>query len=100
MQFMTEHPDYRTYHQHTRVPEELFFHSILAGTDFAYEVVNDCLRFNAWDGMRARVLTTDDLPAMLESNKLFARKFDGDVDATVLDRLEELVLPDQHVQAA
>ena len=54
---MTEHPDYRTYHQHTRVPEELFFHSILAGTDFAYEVVNDCLRFNAWDGMRARVLT-------------------------------------------
>ncbi len=38
-----------------------------------------------------RVLTMDDLPAMLESESLFARKFDTAEDEDVLTRLAEQV---------
>lgn len=93
LRFVGEHPDYRRYHEHTLLPDELFFQSILLGTDFArhHEVVNDSLRFMRWppDATHPRVLTLDDLREMLASENLFARKFDPGVDATVIDRLVE-----------
>jgi hypothetical protein len=93
LRFVHEHPDYRAYHDHTLAPDELFFQSILLGTEFAarYEVVNDSLRFMVWlEGAdHPRTLTSDDLPAMLESEKLFARKLDAAADGTVLGRLVE-----------
>jgi hypothetical protein len=92
--FLDEHPDYRRYHEYTLAPEELFFQSILVGTDFAsnYGVINDDLRFLLWNGApRPLTLKIDDLPAMLASGKIFARKFDETVDNAVLARLAELV---------
>jgi hypothetical protein len=94
--FLERHPDYRRYHEHTLAPDELFFQSILAGTDFAdrAEVVDDSLRFMRWPAEEShpRTLGIDDLPAMLESEALFARKFDPAVDADVLARLSERVV--------
>jgi hypothetical protein len=94
--FLDEHPDYRRYHEHTLAPDEIFFQSILAGTGFAEraEVVDDSLRFMRWhpDESHPRVLTVDDLSAMLDSGALFARKFDPAVDEYVLARLTERVI--------
>jgi hypothetical protein len=90
--FLTSHPDYRRYHQHTRIPEEIFFTSILAGADYEGELANDSLRYVRWgEQLSPLTLTVDDLPDMLGSGKLFARKFDSTVDETVLDRLSDLV---------
>jgi hypothetical protein len=93
--FLDEHPDYRRYHEHTLAPDELFFQSALLGTDFASqnEVVNDTLRFMRWHGGEShpRVLGSEVLPAMLESEALFARKFDAAVDRAVLASLAERV---------
>jgi Core-2/I-Branching enzyme len=93
LRFVDEHPDYRRYHVHTWVPEEMFFQSVLAGTDFTnrHELIDDNLRFYDWEGLRARTLTIDDLPAILNSGKLFARKLDASIDASVLARLAERV---------
>jgi hypothetical protein len=93
LRFVDEHPDYRPYHTHTFAPDEVFFQSILAGTDFAArnEIVDDSLRFYAWEDMHARTLTANDLPALLSSDKLFARKFDPRLDSEVLARLAERV---------
>lgn len=89
--FIDEHPDYRRYHTHTLAPDEVFFQSILLGTDFAaeHEIVNDTLRFMHWPDKEShpRVLTIDDLSAMRESEALFGRKFDAAVDEAVLARL-------------
>jgi hypothetical protein len=91
LDFIDEHPDYRRYHEHTLAPDELFFQSILLGTNFAgeHEIVDDTLRFMRWPEKEShpRVLTMDDLPAILESESLFARKFDAVVDEAVLARL-------------
>jgi len=93
--FLDRHPDYRRYHEHTLAPDEIFFQSILAGTGFAEraEVVDDNLRFMRWspEESHPRALRLGDLPAMLASDALFARKFDRDVDGDVLDRLRERV---------
>ncbi|MFL5902046.1 MAG: beta-1,6-N-acetylglucosaminyltransferase [Solirubrobacterales bacterium] len=95
LRFMDERPDYRRYHEHTLIPSEVFFHSILAVPDFAdrVEVVDDDLRFTIWPetSSHPRTLKTDDLPAMEGSGKLFGRKFDEEVDRTVLERLTERV---------
>jgi Core-2/I-Branching enzyme len=94
--FLDAHPDYRRYHEHTLAPDELFFQSILLGTGFAaeHEVVDEALRFMRWPegGSHPRVLTIEDLPAMLASGKPFGRKFDAAVDREVLARLRERVV--------
>jgi hypothetical protein len=94
--FLDRHPGYRRYHERTLAPDEVFFQSILAGTGFAEreEVVDDSLRFMRWpaDESHPRVLRVEDLPAMLESDALFARKLDPAVDEAVLAELTERVM--------
>jgi Core-2/I-Branching enzyme len=91
--FLADHPDYRRYHEYSLAPDEIFFQSILVGTGFAdlHEVKNDDLRLTIWPegGRHPRTLQAGDLEAMLASQKLFARKLDPEVDATVLTRLTE-----------
>ena len=91
LDFLESNPGYRRYHEHTLLPDELFFQSILAGTAFADEhaLVNDSLRFVTWEaGARhPRTLGVRDLPGILASGKPFARKFDPAVDAEVMRRL-------------
>lgn len=95
LSFLDAHPDYLRYHAHTLLPDEIFFQSILLGTDFALrsEIVNDSLRFMRWeaDSSHPRILTEADLPTMLQSNALFARKFDVETDEPALRRLADRV---------
>ncbi len=91
--FLDEHPDYRAYHEHTLLPDEMFFQSILLGSGFSdsFEVVNDSLRFMEWDegSSHPRILGIDDLSAIRSSGKMFARKFDDSEDRTVLERISD-----------
>jgi hypothetical protein len=95
LEFVRERPEYRRYHEHTSCPDEIFFQSILLGSDFAnrFAVVNDDLRFTLWAEAEShpRFLTVADLPAMLHSDDLFARKFDTELDSEVIGYLEEAV---------
>jgi core-2/I-Branching enzyme len=95
LRFVEEHPDYRRYHEHTVLPDELFFQSILVGTDFGrtHEIVDDSLRFMRWakGESHPRALTVDDLAIALAGGDLFARKFESESDPAVLARLVEHV---------
>lgn len=89
--FVARHPDYRAFHRHTLSADEIFVHSILMGTGFpgAERVANEDLRFLEWrpDGKHPRILVSDDLPDIMASEALFARKFDDGVDEEVIRRL-------------
>jgi hypothetical protein len=91
LRFVDDHPDYRAYHRYTLAPDEIFFHSILLGTSFgeAHPIVNDPLRFTIWPphSSHPKTLRSDDLPAMLESGKPFGRKFDLQLDRSVIENL-------------
>jgi hypothetical protein len=83
--------------EHVDVPDELFFQTILMNSPLASTIVNDDLRFIEWkdpDAGSPSVLRTDDLPALARSDRLYARKFDEDVDVEILDRIDaELLAP-------
>ena len=87
--YVRERPDVVRFFEHVYIPDELFFQSIIMSSEHAGSIVNDNLRYIDWRATPApKILTSDDLPAMLASGALFARKFDTYVDSEVLDELD------------
>jgi hypothetical protein len=83
-------PDVVRFFEHVYIPDELFFQTALATSPQAASIVDDNLRYVDWTSTPApKILTVDDLPRLLASDALFARKFDETVDRAVLDRLDE-----------
>jgi hypothetical protein len=91
LEFLRKHPDFRIYHEHTLLPDELFFPSILMGTAFAstHEIVNDALRFMIWrtGESHPKMLGLEDLPILQASGKPFGRKFQGETGRLVYGHL-------------
>jgi hypothetical protein len=87
--FLSENPDYVRFFQHVFVPDELFFQTIIMNSELRDTVENDDLRYLDWSREPApAVFTQDDLPALISTPQLFARKFDETVDSKVLDALD------------
>jgi hypothetical protein len=96
LEFTARHPDYRQYHVYTACSDEMFIQSILMGTPFAqeHEVVPDDLRFLMWTGGdHPKTLRSEDLPEMLESTDLFARKIVAEEDPRLFAALREMAAP-------
>lgn len=76
-------------------PDEILFQSALLNSPLAPTLVNETLREIDFPrhSPHPRTFTSADLPRLLESPALLARKFDAGTDATVLDRLESRVRP-------
>jgi hypothetical protein len=88
--FTQRHPEVVRFFEHTYIPDELFFQTIVLNSPHAETVLDENLRYIDWAGDPApRILTTADLPVLDESGKLFARKFDEQVDAEVLRLIDE-----------
>jgi hypothetical protein len=93
--FVATHPSYVAYYRRTIIPDESFIQTIVLN-DKSLAVFDDNLVYFAWSDASSGspdVLTVKDLPAMLASGKYLARKFDLNIDAEVLDRLDDVVLP-------
>jgi hypothetical protein len=87
--FLRDNPDYVRFFEHVFVPDELFFQTIIMNSQLRDTVENDDLRYLDWSREPApAVFTAADLPALLGSGQLFARKFDETVDSDVLDALD------------
>jgi hypothetical protein len=94
LQFVRAHPDYLKFHRYTHIPEESFFQCILMtlpDEGMRHTLVNECPRFTKPlpPGIpHPKTLTVEDLAELRLTNKLFARKFDMEADAGVLDVLD------------
>jgi hypothetical protein len=67
--------------------------TLLMGSPFRSRVAGHNLTYAKWtptSGPHPKTLGIEDLPSLESSSKLFARKFDADVDSTVLDELDRL----------
>jgi Core-2/I-Branching enzyme len=88
--FVRTNPKVVRFFEHVFVPDELFFQTIVMNSELRHEVVNDTLHYVDWDAEPGpAILTSRDVPSMIDSGKLFARKFDVEVDSEVLDRLDK-----------
>lgn len=72
--------------------DEFVIPTILLNSPFKDNIVNDNLRYIDFSEGKAnpKILGTDDISSMIESDMLFARKFDIEVNEAVLDRLDQL----------
>jgi hypothetical protein len=85
-------PGLERYFRRTAVPDEAYLQTLLMN-DPRLRLRTETNRFARWTGeapSHPDTLTIGDLPALKASDKLFARKFDVDVDSEILDALDEL----------
>ncbi len=89
----TEVKKFENYYKNTLIADESFFQTVLMNTKFAGQLVNDDKRAIIWipDGdikLRPKTFTLDDLDFLNSGNNLFARKFDDNVDAEIINQIK------------
>jgi hypothetical protein len=87
-----EHPDLVSYYATCLSPAESYLQTVLLNSH-RFRLSPDCRRYFDFSRTKLnhpKVLTADDLPALLASGADFGRKFDERVDAEVLDQLDAL----------
>ena len=90
VQYLDTHPTWRRFAYYSWGSDEFVVQTTLLNSPLAPTIINNNLRYIDWSagGSSPRTLTLADLPALLASPRLFARKFAAGTDATVLDRLD------------
>lgn len=91
--FSRLNPAYLQFFRTTYVPEEIFFHTALlnASDSVRGKVYNQRMTYMQWDrpsGAYTSPISISELPSMLASGKLFARKFDKQHGDEVLDQID------------
>jgi hypothetical protein len=86
LDFVKNNPDYIKLFSTVWGCDEHFFQIILLNSSHKSEIVNDSLRYIIWPG--PKILRTEDINDILSSEKLFARKFDAEIDSNILDMLD------------
>ncbi|OON67587.1 beta-1,6-N-acetylglucosaminyltransferase [Hymenobacter sp. CRA2] len=94
VRFFDEHPQLSRFGRFTWGSDEFLPATILLNSPLRAGIINDNYRYIDWSagGARPKVLTTVDFEQLARSPKLFARKFDAEQDAAVLDRIDAELL--------
>jgi len=97
LNFIDQHPQLVRFFKYSWGADEIIFSTILYNSEFRERIV-DNLVYVDWSGPKTghpRILTVDDIEKLKASDKLFARKFDMDVDNSVFSLLEEWIKANQ-----
>jgi hypothetical protein len=94
--YLKEQPEYMKYHRYTYLPDEIFFQTILLNSkdeNIIQNIVNQNVIHIEWEGEKhVVVFKGNDFNQLEASDKLFARKFDLEHDAFILDLVEQKLL--------
>lgn len=96
--YLIEHtPDFRKYFHYSKCADELFVQTVLLNSPYlnkrffaGYNDIRATMRFIDWDhsdGSSPNTFGIQDLDMLLDSNMLFARKFNDSVDAEIIQRI-------------
>lgn len=91
LDFIKKHPDFLRRFSATHCSEEIFFQTILLNSPLKKNVVNNDLRYIDWEtrnGSCPANLDISDYSKIYSSDKLFARKFEGQIG----EELEEKIV--------
>lgn len=74
--------------------DEFVISSLIMNTKFKDQTINNNLRYIDWshNKVNPKILTIDDFEKLKDSNMLFARKFDSEVDVKILDEIDDKLL--------
>lgn len=94
--YIDNNPGFYKRFKHSFCAEEILIHTLLLNSPFRENVVNDNLRYIDWEnrnGNRPANLDETDLPILLNSEKLFARKFVYPLSNSLLDNIKVKMHP-------
>ena len=98
LNFVKNHPEYLEFHKNTFVADELFVHMLIGNaTDkkLLNSVENVEKHFIIWESNQVahpKAITKSDFGAILNTDALFARKFDEKLDDEILNLIDERIL--------
>lgn len=93
--YVEENPGYLAFHQYTFAADELFFHMILLdGKDqkITKNITNSNKRFVKWKDIHAshpEIIKLSDMQTIIDSEDLFARKFDMMEDTAIMNHIDQ-----------
>jgi hypothetical protein len=92
--FLRRRPDVFRFFRYTAHPDETLFNSIIASSPLSRRVHDTSLTYTDWsqDDAHPAILTSTDFDTVSRSDFLFARKFDMQKDAAILDLIDERIL--------
>ncbi len=90
LRFIRTNPVILDYFKNTLIPDEMFFQTIVIHSDFRNKVVNDNLRYIVFEkgNSHPNYLLASDCKLLIDSEKLWARKFDHTIDHEIITLLE------------
>jgi hypothetical protein len=103
LQFLTHNPEYTKFYKHTRIPDEMFFHTIIGNSPFKQNVVG-AIMYADWvtgSSSHPAVITFEHLSLFSqkrlngEMRPLFARKFTDD-SQEIITEIETLFQNDNY----
>ena len=75
--------------RYTFAPDEIFLQTILMQSPQIDKIIDDNLRYIDWDRGNPYSFKQEDYPLLMNSNKLFARKFDTSVDQAIILKIRD-----------
>lgn len=92
--FLEKRPDVIRFFRYCHASDEMLFQTVLLNiSDMEKKIVNDDCRYVIWKGKASpEIITANHINEITDSPKLFARKFDMDVDQDILDMIDERIL--------
>ncbi|HEY8920842.1 MAG TPA: beta-1,6-N-acetylglucosaminyltransferase [Chitinophaga sp.] len=94
LQFEKQHPELHRYFKYTWGSDEFLLQTILMNSPYRAQVTGDNLHYIDWSAGKEhpKTFATEDMTPLLASGKLFARKFDMEKSAAIMDLLDEEVV--------
>jgi hypothetical protein len=98
VEYLETHPKVKRFFELTWGADEIIFQTILYNSSYRKDIVNDGLRYIDWSEGNAspKTFTIQDFPALMESGKLFARKFSLKESSELLDELDKVKHKELH----
>ncbi len=95
---LNKYPEYKKYFMMTNIPDECFIQTIIKNSDAGSNVVNDNLRYIDWSRGNPYTFKYDDFDELINSGKLFARKFDIKTDKDLIIKIKDYINKKQLIE--
>ncbi|RYU96857.1 beta-1,6-N-acetylglucosaminyltransferase [Emticicia agri] len=98
VEYLQKNPQIKRFFELTWGADEIIFQTILYNSSYREDIVNDNLRYIDWSEGKAspKTFTMQDFQVLLNSGKIFARKFSPQLSDELLDELDKVKYKELH----
>lgn len=84
---------------HTHCADEIFLQTVAMQSPFKDNIISNNLRHIDWERGQPYTFQIEDYDSLMQSDKLFARKFSSATDSQIIDKIYKQLLSDDHNQS-